>query len=212
MSAAPHPLLEVTPPRFSQARSRQSYEALVVAAKQVFSLRGFDGAQTPEIASLAKVSVGTFYRYFTDKREVLLEVFRRDMAEAYQEVMAKLRPENFELTERKHTLDNILTIAIGHVSQDKRMHQLYLEMSLRDPEFSRIRNVFDHEAIARIALLIPAVCPPGRVSDPNAMAAILYTTVRDCAMAISGAHGGLPIDRARGQAALAEMLHRTLYG
>src|SRR5688500_7550251 len=81
-------LLLVGPVRdFPQERARRTYESLVDAGAALFAERGFDATQTPDIAGEAGVSVGTFYRYFDDKLEIFLEVERRYLARAYQEVM-----------------------------------------------------------------------------------------------------------------------------
>ena len=56
----------------------------------MFARKGFDAAQTPEIAAEAGVSTGAFYRYFTDKREVFVEVVANHLRQSQEEVMARL--------------------------------------------------------------------------------------------------------------------------
>src|SRR5688572_26587608 len=80
---------------FPQARARATYEALLAAARETFARKGFDQAQTPDIAAAAGVSVGTFYRYFTDKRQAFIEMIAHHLAEAHADVMARLTPERF---------------------------------------------------------------------------------------------------------------------
>src|SRR5271155_4639546 len=58
---------------FKQNRSAATHEALVRAARKVFEEKGFEAAQTPDIAAAAGVSTGAFYRYFEDKKQVFLE-------------------------------------------------------------------------------------------------------------------------------------------
>src|SRR6185503_1691441 len=82
-------------PDFRQERSRRSYLALIEAATELFSAHGYDAVGTPEIAQRAKVSVGTFYRYFDDKHEVYLEICRRNMIAAYRETIEGLGPDRF---------------------------------------------------------------------------------------------------------------------
>jgi AcrR family transcriptional regulator len=65
---------------FTQERARATYRALLAAARAVFAARGYDRTQAPEIAEHAGVSVGTFYRYFEDKREAFVEVTRVHLA------------------------------------------------------------------------------------------------------------------------------------
>ena len=61
-------------PQFKQSRSQATYEALLDAATRVFAKRGYDAAQTPEIAAEAGVSTGALYRYFSDKRQMFIEI------------------------------------------------------------------------------------------------------------------------------------------
>src|SRR6188508_2111673 len=88
-------LVDATTRRFTQERARKTYEALVIAAGEAFHEAGYDATGTPDIAARAGVSVGTFYRYFDDKKQIYLEVTRRYLAEAYHRVMDKLTPGRF---------------------------------------------------------------------------------------------------------------------
>jgi AcrR family transcriptional regulator len=83
------------PPSFKQQRAARTYEALLEAAARVFSERGFDAAQTPEIAAAAGVSTGALYRYFRDKRHIFLEMLRHHLGQAQAEVAARLDPARF---------------------------------------------------------------------------------------------------------------------
>src|SRR5690348_62897 len=71
VSPSPLPLLDV-PGRPRQYRSQQKYERLLGAGLHVFDRRGYYQATVDAIAAEAKVSTGTFYRFFRDKRQLLL--------------------------------------------------------------------------------------------------------------------------------------------
>ena len=64
-----------TPPQ--QARSRETQEALLSAAEQVFSEVGIAQATVAEICERAGVAVGTFYGRFPDKDALLLFWYER---------------------------------------------------------------------------------------------------------------------------------------
>ena len=51
-------------------------EAIMNAALEVFSELGFHGAPAPLIAEKADVGVGTIYRYFRDKEDLVNELYR----------------------------------------------------------------------------------------------------------------------------------------
>jgi AcrR family transcriptional regulator len=52
-------------------------EAILAAALELFSERGFDGTPVPLVAERAGVGTGTIYRYFRGKEQLANEVYRR---------------------------------------------------------------------------------------------------------------------------------------
>ena len=70
-------------------------ERLVVAAADLFTEQGYDATTVAEIAERAGVTRGTFFRYFADKREVLVagqETLSRLLAEGISEAPAEATP------------------------------------------------------------------------------------------------------------------------
>ena len=55
--------------------------ALLVAAYEVFSERGYQGTAVGDIAEHAGVSLGTFYQYFTDRSDVMATLVAAGAAE-----------------------------------------------------------------------------------------------------------------------------------
>ncbi|QWU18222.1 TetR/AcrR family transcriptional regulator [Paenibacillus sophorae] len=59
-----------------QDRSIKTKDAIVQAAAKLFSEKGYHRTNTKQIAAAAGVSTGSFYSYFTDKRDVFLDVLK----------------------------------------------------------------------------------------------------------------------------------------
>jgi AcrR family transcriptional regulator len=59
-----------SPERLLRADARRNREAVIAAAKELFAEEGLD-AQMPDIAKAAKVGVGTVYRHFPTKDDLL---------------------------------------------------------------------------------------------------------------------------------------------
>ncbi len=78
-----------------QARSRRTRQKLIEAAVECFERHGFDETTTAMIAGEAGVAVGTVYNYFTDKREMILELFDQTNREVAEEVIAQLDPASW---------------------------------------------------------------------------------------------------------------------
>jgi TetR/AcrR family transcriptional regulator, mexJK operon transcriptional repressor len=58
-----------------QARSRQKRDALLAAAGRLFAERGYEATTADDIAAAADVSIGTFYSYFRNKRQLLFTLY-----------------------------------------------------------------------------------------------------------------------------------------
>ncbi|HYF77330.1 MAG TPA: TetR/AcrR family transcriptional regulator [Symbiobacteriaceae bacterium] len=64
-----------------QDRALHKRQALLDSAQALFAEHGYDKTTAKEIARHAGVAVGTFYRYFTDKRQVLMALLHNRIEE-----------------------------------------------------------------------------------------------------------------------------------
>jgi AcrR family transcriptional regulator len=79
--------IPVADPRTKKGRG--SKEALLQAARVVFGRDGFAAARVADIADAAGMSTGAFYRYYTDKRAVLIELITLLLAQLYDQSQAR---------------------------------------------------------------------------------------------------------------------------
>lgn len=205
-------LVDATARRFTQERARKTYEALVEAAGEVFLSAGYDATGTPDIAARAGVSVGTFYRYFEDKKQAYLEVTRRFLAEAYHRVMERLTPQRFAGKDARAAIAEAVDILLEQSTRHPTMHRVFVEMSLRDADVLELRRAFDKITHERLTALIAAICPREVVPDPEASALVVHVAAVECASVIGGLRGTIPVEAARAKAALSSMLYRALFG
>jgi len=196
---------------FPQERARRTFESLVEAGERVFAEKGFDATQTPDIAARAGVSVGTFYRYFTDKMEIFLEVLRRHLVAVHEEVNAKLTPDQFIGKEKRQAIEAAIAILVDAVQRSPELQRVFLEMAMRDDRVAALKRASDAEGRQRVAGLIRVICSPEVVPDPDATAMVIQTSVLETALAIAGQRGPIPVSRERSLAALSDLLYRALF-
>jgi AcrR family transcriptional regulator len=158
---------------FKQARAAATYEALLAAAARVFGRRGFDAAQTPEIAAEAGVSTGAFYRYFTDKRAIFLEVIAQHLGQSHDSVMAKLTPDRFVGQDIRKTIDGAIDVLFDRIVKDAPLERVFLAMSFSDPDVRRMRAESESQACKALAELIEHLVPKSRVRDAMAAARVI---------------------------------------
>jgi AcrR family transcriptional regulator len=91
---APSAEQPAAPERAQRADARRNREAVIGAAKKLFAEQGLD-AQMPDVAKAAKVGVGTVYRHFPAKEDLIAalaeERFER-LAERAREALAEPDP------------------------------------------------------------------------------------------------------------------------
>src|SRR3954453_1910288 len=57
-----------------QERAQQKRNALIQSGQALFHAKGYEHTTAKEIAAHAGVATGTFYRYFSDKRQLLMSL------------------------------------------------------------------------------------------------------------------------------------------
>lgn len=221
-SARPRPASPAPPTRdtrtFTQKRARATYDALMRASAEVFAEKGFDATQTPDIARHAGVSVGTFYRYFADKRQAFIEMIAEYLEQAYESVMENLTPDAFAATrtarDKRAAVDHVIDVLFRSAAEHPDLHFVFLAMSMRDPEVAEIRLRFEKRGRQALAALIETVVPAGRIPDPMAAAEVIQLAAEEAATATAGGHGpAKSFERARAlRGALTDMIYRYVFG
>jgi AcrR family transcriptional regulator len=226
-SGVPGPLSErrpsVIPPTrdtrdFAQKRAKVTYDALIAAAAKAFAENGFDDTQSPDIARAAGVSVGTFYRYFTDKRQAFIEMISAHLERMYERVIANLTVETFAAARtpeaRRAAIDRVIEVVFQNVAEHPRLQHVFLAMSMRDPDVAKIRTDFEERGRITVGALIAQVAPPGRIVDADAAAEVIQIAGQEVAVATMGARSSARTrERATAlRAALAEMFYRYVFG
>src|SRR5688572_6057045 len=203
---------------FAQQRAKDTHAALLEAALEVFADKGYDDAQTPDIARAAGVSVGTFYRYFADKHQAFVEAITSHLEGVHERVMKNLTVEVFRPTltpeERRAAIDYVIDVVFQIVAEQPRLQRVFIAMALRDPEIMAIRRDFAQRGAAGVAALITQVAPPGRILDPEAAAQVIQIAAEEVAIVTMGGRGPpqSPERVVALRSALAEMFLRYVFG
>jgi TetR/AcrR family transcriptional regulator, mexJK operon transcriptional repressor len=114
-----------------QERALQKRRALLESGRALFIEKGYEQTNAKEIASHAGVATGTFYRYFTDKRQLMMSLL--------EDQMEKLLPPEPNWT----NVDPEAFFATVLEQHYKRLDQLGLsrvlpELILKDSQFAEV--------------------------------------------------------------------------
>ena len=213
----PAPRAKKPPARqFKQARSERTYLALLAAGEQLFSDRGYDATQTPDVAEAAGVSTGALYRYFADKRQLFLEIMSRHLDSILAEVTGELRPERFvtgDASSARAGIDLVLEVLFARLRRNAPLERVFLAVSLRDADVMAMRARFERLSVELLTRMIEDLIPRSVIPKPRAAAVVIHAA----ALEVASERAGLSPDRGAGVAdrevreALREMIHRYLY-
>jgi AcrR family transcriptional regulator len=73
-----------------QQRSREMIDRILTAAAQVLAEKGYAGLSTNRVAEVAGVSIGSLYRYFADKNELIEQLRARSSADVLADLTGAL--------------------------------------------------------------------------------------------------------------------------
>jgi|GEM_PF-778319 len=198
---------------FKQPRAAATHRALLRAAAEVFSERGFEGAQAADIADAAGVSTGAFYRYFANKREIFLEMSIAHLQRARAEIRERLTPERFVGVGSREAIGIAVSALFEVVRRDAPLYRVFLAMSLSDAGAAQIRAEFDADERLTLERLIRAVVPSGTIANPAAAAHVVQVAALEVAIDACGLRPRhLTLTAASDvERALTEMLDRYLF-
>lgn len=69
----------------AEKRRFETREKLITTAQELFSKKGYHNTQVIDIVKAAKVSAGTFYHYFTDKKDIFEQLVENNLKKIQKE-------------------------------------------------------------------------------------------------------------------------------
>lgn len=102
-------------------KKRQTRKAILQAAVQLFSEKGFDGTSIAELARAAKVGKGTIYSYFQTKQEIFLAFCEEEIDFVFNRLAKQTDPD-------APLLEQIMALSMAQfdfVTQNREFGRIY---------------------------------------------------------------------------------------
>ncbi|HSB12651.1 MAG TPA: TetR/AcrR family transcriptional regulator [Blastocatellia bacterium] len=194
-----------------QARSRKTREKIIQAAIRLFRQRGYEKTTSNDIASEAGVSVGSFYAYFTDKRQLLLTIFDRLADELYKNIFDGLTPEHLFDSHLRSRIRQAVANTITDKQKHSGLHRVVCELLLKDNEFAARHKAVMERSIAKLQELISLAHKAGLTweIDVEAAAFIVHRVVFDLSQ--DYVTGSCEFDEQRAIDSLTDMIYRFVF-
>jgi AcrR family transcriptional regulator len=160
----------------SQQRARDTVDAIVQAAAQVFARHGYAAGTTNRIAERAGVSVGSVYQYFPNKDALLTAVHQVHQREA-RTIVGRLLDERLQKPrDLEDQLRAFLVELVAMHTRSPALHRVLFEEAPRPASVQRSSREFDRQARRQTEALLRS-SPELDVPHPACAAFIVSQTV-----------------------------------
>ena len=184
--------------RSTSGRARPSGKTgarLIAAAAKEFNQHGFFGTDTNKIARRAGFAPQTFYRWFHDKTEIFLAVYR-----AWEEAERSLLGH---LLSRKAPASRVVEAIVTHHRSHRIFRRSLRQLTLEDPVVRKARAESRMRQIQRIRSSQGASAP-----DVAEVATILFQIERLCDGVADDEFADLGVNEKAPRAAIAALQNR----
>lgn len=162
--------------RPTQERSQRTVDAILQAAAQVFTRRGYAGTTTNHIAERAGVSIGSLYEYFPSKDALLVALLEAHLHEG-EEVLARAEGEIVaESKDLAVTVRHLVRAMVELHARDRDLHRLLFEEAPLPRGLRRTLVEIEDRITERVALLL-AGYPEVEARDSVLAATVVVQTV-----------------------------------
>ena len=195
------------------AKGRQTREAIAQAARTLFAERGFHGTTLSDITSAAGKSPAVFYRYFTDKEDLLAA-----LAESFLHDV--VTPSGLRLALPTSADDDAFftPVVSGYwtmFTQNIGIMIAVAQLAATQSRFAEVQNEFRRFGMDIIAASVRRAQEQGYGGElnPEWTAAAIALLFENFTTVVAGNSGlGLNIDDENAIATLSRIWKKTLYG
>ena len=192
-----------------QDRSKDTKQKIIDAGLQLFSEKGFYKTNSKEITKAAKVSTGSFYAYFKDKRELFLAIVM-DYHHKIRDVIHNINPDAFVRSKKeKEFIPHLIDKLIEAHNIYPKFHQELMAMSQSDPEIIKINEISNLESIEFSKRILSNWKSNLRIKDIPAAAVIIQKSIEEIIHTIIFSE--IEVDKERLINELTDMLNRYLF-
>lgn len=195
------------------AKGRQTRDALEQAARKLFAERGFHGTTLGDITSAAGKSPAAFYRYFTDKEDLLAALaksFLRDV----------VTPSGLRLSLPESPDDDAFFTAVvtGYWTMFKQNIGIMIavaQLAATQPRFAQVQNEFRRFGIDIVAASVHRAQEQGYATELNpehTAAAIALLFENFTTVFVGSSSIGVQMNDQDAIATLSRIWKKTLYG
>ncbi len=192
-----------------QQRGIETRNRILDAAGTLFARDGFHGTNAKEITAQAGVSVGSFYAYFKDKKELFMELTHGQMKQEIMAMLDRMKDLPSEKVGKKETIRHMIQLIADIHTRAPEMHREIEAMKYTDPDILAFDEELNAHFNRRFISFLQQFEDRLRITDLEAAARIISCSVQETIHSVRLFESS--IGEKRLIDALADMIHRYLF-
>jgi len=171
----------------NQTRSIETKRQIIEGSIKLFSENGYYKTSSNQISKTAGVAIGSFYSYFKDKKQLLIEAIRY-YDEQIRKGMETEAVENESTSTNMGVRETIVYHFIYNTIQAHKInpafHREITAVSILDSDIQKLMHEQEKREMEHIYGLLNMWASEIRITDLQTAAALLYFTVEKIAHAV----------------------------
>ncbi|MCP3951279.1 MAG: TetR/AcrR family transcriptional regulator [Desulfobacterales bacterium] len=192
-----------------QKRGIETRNRILEAAQVLFSRDGYNGTNAKEITAEAGVSVGSFYAYFKDKKELFMELTHGHMKQEILALLDQMKDLPSEKIGKRETVRHLIQLIADTHNQAPEMHREIEAMKYTDPDILAFDEELNEHFNKRFISFLKVFEDRLRITDMEAAAKVISCAVQESIHAVRIFDSAIGEERVVD--ALADMIHRYLF-
>ncbi len=192
-----------------QKRGIETRNRIVEAARVLFSRDGYHGTNAKEITAEAGVSVGSFYAYFKDKKELFMELTHGHMKQEILAMLDQMRDLPSEKIGKKETVRHMVQVIADTHDQSPDLYRETEALKFTDPDILEFHEEINAHFNKRFINFLETFEDRLRIADVEAAAKVISCAVQESIHSVRMFDSSISEERLIN--ALADMIHRYLF-
>jgi len=160
-----------------QKRSEETRQRILEAGRKLLCEEGYHATSSKKIAKEAGVSVGSFYSYFRDKKDLFLAI-NHDMTELIRDVISQdLDKLLFEGHDGRAMVRTIINKAVERHEAAPELHKQFMILMFEDDEVAAVMQKEKAQIVALLVAIFETHADILRVTDYQAAATVVVDAV-----------------------------------
>jgi AcrR family transcriptional regulator len=192
-----------------QKRGIETRNRILEAARVLFSRDGYHGTNTKEITAEAGVSVGSFYAYFKDKKELFMELTHGHMKQEILAMLDHVKDLPSEKIGKKETVRHMIQVVADTHDQSPELYRETEALKFTDSDILGFHEEINAHFNKRFISFLEMFEDRLRITDVEAAAKVIACAIQESIHSVRLFDSSISEDRLID--ALADMVHRYLF-